>query len=125
MKKVFAVLALVLAFAGTAFALSDSEYLSLKKSNADFARADKRLAQVYGKLKDALSKKEFAELKDAQLEWINSGRDEEAEALMNEGYSRAEAYTMATNDRAGYLQELLDEAQKQAKKAQKAKPKKK
>ena len=122
MKKVFAVVAVLLAFVGTAFALSDGEYLSLKKSNSDFAKADKRLAQVYGKLRNALSKKEFAELKDDQLEWINSGRDEEAEALMNEGYSRAEAYTMATNDRAGYLQELLDEAQKQAKKA---KPKKK
>ena len=122
MKKIFAVLAFVLVLAGTAFALSDSEYLSLKKSNSDFAKADKRLAQVYSQLKGALSKKDFAELKDAQLNWIEMGRDEEAAELIDKGYSRAEAYTMATNDRADYLQELLDDAKKQAKKA---KPKKK
>lgn len=123
MKKIFVVLALVLAFVGTAFALSDAEYLSLKKSNADFARADKRLTQVYGKLKDALSKKDFADLKDEQLDWIKSERDDEAEELIHKGYSRAEAYTMVTNDRADYLEELLDEVKEQAKKAKKAKKK--
>lgn len=119
MKKIFAIVAFVLVLAGTAFALSDEEYLSLKKSNADFAKADKRLTQVYGKLKETLSKKAFAEVKDEQLDWIDLGRDEDAAELMSRGYSRAEAYTMATSDRADYLQEILDEAQ-----AKKAKPKK-
>ena len=119
MKKIFAAIVMLLVMAGSAFALSDAEYLTLKKSNSDFARADKRLTQVYGKLKAVLSKKDFAEIMDEQLEWIESGRDQEARALMNGGYSRAEAYTMATSDRADYLQEILDDVQAQAKKAKK------
>ena len=106
MKKVFAVIALVLAMAGAAFALSDEEYTSLKKSNADFARADKRLTQVWKKLKADLSKTVFAELQKDQREWINTGRDEEADVLMNDGYSRAEAYTIATNNRADELPDI-------------------
>ena len=106
MKKVFAVVALVLAMAGAAFALSDEEYTSLKKSNADFARADKRLTQVWKKLKADLSKSVFAELQKDQREWIDTGRDEEADVLMNDGYSRAEAYTIATNNRADELPDI-------------------
>jgi uncharacterized protein YecT (DUF1311 family) len=125
MKKIFAAIVMVLVMAGSVFALSDAEYLTLKKSNTDFARADNRLTQVYGKLKATLSEKKFAEIKDEQLEWIESGRDHEARALMNGGYSRAEAYTMATSDRADYLQKILDKAQAKAKKAKPKKPGKK
>ena len=106
MKKVFAVVMLLLTMAGAAFALSDAEYTTLKKSNADFARADKRLTQVWKKLKADSSKAVFAELQEYQREWIASGRDDEARELMNEGYSRAEAYTMATNNRADELPDI-------------------
>ena len=108
MKRLFAVIALVLLTACSAFALSDAEYLRLKKSNADFARADKRLTQIWKKVQAALDEEVFEELKENQLEWINYVRDEKAESLMQEGYSRAEAYTIATNDRADYLQGVLN-----------------
>ena len=109
MKKVFASIALLLIMAASAFALSDAEYLRMKKNNADFARADKRLTQVWNKLKTSLSKRVFAELQDLQKDWIAFGRDEEAEDLMREGYSRAEAYTMATSDRADDLPEIAED----------------
>ncbi|MBQ7155243.1 MAG: DUF1311 domain-containing protein [Synergistaceae bacterium] len=106
MKRIFAVLALLLVAVSPAFALSDEEYLTLKKSNADFAKADRRLAQVWKELKADLYKDAFAELQKNQREWIESGRDEEAEDLMSEGYSKAEAYTIATNNRADELPDI-------------------
>lgn len=116
MKKILAAVMLLLTMAGAAFALSDQEYLSLKKSNADFARADRRLTQVWKKLKADLSKSVFAELQENQREWIDSGRDEEAEDLMEEGYSRAEAYTIATNNRADELPDIASSIAKRLRK---------
>ena len=109
MKKILTAMVLTLALAGTAFALSDSEYLSLKKSNADFARADKNLTQVWKKVTGSMSGRSLARIRNEQREWIEEGRDDEAEYYMNMGYSRAEAYTMATNDRAEYLPKLARE----------------
>ena len=106
MKKFFAVIALVLLSASACFALTDSEYLRMKKNNADFARADKRLSQVWTKLKGSLSKRAFSELQELQREWLDSGRDEAAQSYMVDGYSRVEAYTMATSDRADELPEI-------------------
>lgn len=103
MKKVLTAALLALTLTGTAFALSDSEYTSLKKSNADFARADRNLSQVWKKLSDSMPGKSFKLLRSEQREWIDLGRDEDAANYMEMGYSRAEAYTMATNDRAEYL----------------------
>ena len=109
MKKILTAMVLTLALAGTAFALSDSEYLSLKKSNADFARADKNLTQVWKKVTGSMSGRSLARIRNEQREWIEEGRDDEAEYYMNMGYSRAEAYAMATNDRAEYLPKLASE----------------
>ena len=109
MKKVFTVIALVLLSASACFALSDEEYLRMKKNNADFARADRRLSQVWTRLKGSMSARAFSELQDLQREWIDSGRDEEAQSYMNDGYSRVEAYTMATSDRADELPKLARE----------------
>ena len=106
MRKIFAALMLLVLSASVSFALTDAEYLKMKKTNADFARADKRLSQVWKKLKGAVSKEVFAELQEYQREWIDSGRDIEAQGLMDEGYSRVEAYTMATSDRADALPKL-------------------
>ncbi len=106
MKKILAGLMLVVLSASVSFALTDAEYLKMKKTNANFARADKRLSQVWKQLKGSLSKAVFTELQEYQREWIDSGRDIEAQGLMDEGYSRVAAYTIATNDRADALPKL-------------------
>ena len=106
MRKIFAALMLLVLSASMSFALTDAEYLKMKKTNADFARADKRLSQVWKRLKGSVSKEVFTELQEYQREWIDSGRDIEAQGLMDEGYSRVEAYTMATSDRADALPKL-------------------
>ena len=102
MKRLLAVVLVVL-LAVPSFALSDAEYLKMRKSSTDFARADKRLSTVWTNLKKSLPKNVFTKLQAEQREWVASGRDEAAEAYMAEGYSRMEAYTMATNDRADAL----------------------
>lgn len=109
MKRFVTALLLLVMMFSPALALSDSEYLRMRKSNADFARADKRLNQVWAGLKKSLPKKIFSQLDKLQREWVKSGRDDEAESLMNDGYSRMEAYTLATNDRADSLPKIADE----------------
>lgn len=103
MKRILSALTLTLIFAGAAFGLSDSEYLRLKKSNADFASADRELTRVYKRLQNRLPGWAFKILREEQREWIDGWRDEDARMYMDKGYSRAEAYTLATNDRAEYL----------------------
>ena len=68
MRKILAALMLVVMSASVCFALTDAEYLRMKKTNADFARADRRLSQVWKKLKGSLSKEVFAELQEYQRE---------------------------------------------------------
>ena len=111
MKRIFIALVLVLAVSASAFALSDAEYRRLKRTSSDFRRADNELTQVWKELKESLSSKVFAELQKNQREWIREGRDDAARKYIREGYSRAEAYTMATNDRAELLPELAEEIQ--------------
>ena len=121
MKRFLAILGLLLLSASACFALSDAEYLRMKKNSADFARADKRLNQAWAKLKKSLPKNVFTELDKLQKEWVKSGRDSEAEQLMSDGYSRVEAYTMATSDRADELPKIADSLRKG--KAKPAQPK--
>lgn len=106
MKKIFAVMFLFM-IALPAFALSDGAYTRMKKNDVDFARADRNLSKVWGDVKKSLSKQEFSELQQEQREWINHVRDDEADTYMEAGYTRTEAYTMATNDRANFLQALI------------------
>ena len=108
MKRFLSALALMLLMISPALGLSDSEYLRMRKSNADFARADRRLNQVWANLKKSLPKSIFSQLDKIQREWVKSVRDDEAAALMDEGYSRIEAYTIATNDRADALPKIAD-----------------
>ena len=103
MKRFLAVITLIFMLISPALALSDAEFLRMKKNNADFARADRRLSQVWNRLKKELPKRVFNVLRDEQRDWVEYGRDEDANAYMEEGYSRVEAYTMATSDRADYL----------------------
>lgn len=109
MRRIFIALVLVLAVSASAFALSDAEYRRLKRTSSDFRRADNELTQVWKELKESLSSKVFAELQKNQREWIRKGRDDAARKYIREGYSRTEAYTMATNDRAELLPGLAEE----------------
>ena len=109
MKRLISALTLILLLTVPAFGLSDAEYLRMRKSSSDFARADKRLNQVWANLKKSLPKNVFTQLDKLQREWVKSGRDDEAAELMSDGYSRMEAYTMATNDRADALPKLASE----------------
>lgn len=106
MKRLFAVLTLIFLLASPAFALSDSEYLKMKRNYPKFARADRNLTRVWNELKKELSTKDFKELQKNQREWIAKGRDDAANEYINEGYSRVEAYTRATNDRANALPQI-------------------
>lgn len=103
MKRVLKVLALVFLMGSSAFALSDAEFLKMRRNSVAFARADKNLSRVWISLKKSLPASVFSRLQADQREWIASGRDDAADAYMDEGYTRVEAYTMATNDRADEL----------------------
>lgn len=103
MKRFLAVITLLFMLSAPALALSDAEFLRMKKNNSDFARADRRLNQVWSQLKKNTSKAVFRILSSEQKDWLEWGRDEDAESYMEEVYSRVEAYTMATSDRADYL----------------------
>ena len=85
-------------FAVSALALSDAEYLKMKKSSADFAEADKFLSDAYNNVKNVMPHSEFANIKEEQRKQISSGRDEAALALIEEGSSKIEAYTKATEE---------------------------
>ena len=105
MKRIISAITLMLILAVPAFSLSGAEYLRMKKANADFAKADRQLTQVWNKLKSRMSRSDFRILQDEQREWIDWMRDNEAESYMDSGYSRIEAYTMATYDRVRYIQQ--------------------
>ncbi len=107
MKRLLAMMMLL--FCVPAFALSDSEYRKLMK-NSDFAKADRELTRAYNQAKEELSPKDFASLKESQREWIRSGRDEEAQALIDEGLSRTKAYTRATQNRTEAIWDYRAEA---------------
>ena len=102
MKRILAVITLVFVLAVPSFALSNKEYGRMM-SNESFARADRRLNRVYTDLRRTVSRPVWRVLSEEQKEWIDWGRDKDAESYMDEGYGSVRAYTMATNDRAEYL----------------------
>ncbi len=108
MKRIIAVITLVFMLAVPSFALSNKEYGRLM-SNEAFARADRRLNRVYTDLRRSVSRSVWKVLSDEQKEWVDWGRDEDAQSYIDEGYSRTRAYTQATNDRADYLPERAKE----------------
>ena len=106
MKKFFVAVLLVLALCSSSFALSDKEYGRLLRESQEFYEADQSLNQVWDELKDELTARQFAKVKQDQSQWIKSGRDSYAKRMMKrEGYSKAEAYAEATRVRARYLRE--------------------
>ena len=105
MKKILIIATslLITCFCSSAFALSDAEYRSMMKNSA-FANADKALNAAWAEAKGILYGSDFDNLKKNQQQWIKSGRDAEAKYFMNNnGLSKVEAYTAATNARANYI----------------------
>ncbi|MBR1486872.1 MAG: hypothetical protein IJ597_06420, partial [Synergistaceae bacterium] len=59
MKRLISLAALILILTAPAFALSDSEYLEMKKTNKAFAEADKSLTEAYSKAKGTMPNSDF------------------------------------------------------------------
>lgn len=108
MKRILTACALILVLSGSAFGLSDKEYLSMKRGDSNFAEADSVLAQVWKRIRGEITRPAesvFEILKGEQRDWIESGRDKSARAYIKKGHSRTEAYTLATYDRVKELEE--------------------
>ena len=108
MKRILAALTLILALSVPAHALTDEEYIRLKRAPT-FAEADRELTRAYNAAKDSMTYSAFEELRESQREWLESGRDTEARRLMREEYSRIEAYTEVTRRRAAYIRQEISE----------------
>lgn len=106
MRRLFTVIAVLLIISAPAFALSDAEYLRMKK-NPEFAEADSELTEAYNEAKEILDKSEFAAFRQDQRDWIAKQRDVRAKTFMEDGYSRGEAYTKATLERASGIRARL------------------
>lgn len=99
MRRLFMVIAVLLVISAPAFALSDSEYRRMMK-DPEFSAADRELTEAYNEAKEILDKSEFAAFRRDQRDWIAKQRDVRAKTYMEDGYSRVEAYTKATLERA-------------------------
>ena len=108
MKRILAALTLILVLSVPAYALSDEEYIRLKRFPA-FAEADRELTRAYNAAKNSMTDSDFEELRASQREWLDSTRDREARRLMREDYSRVEAYTEVTRRRAAYIRQAVSE----------------
>ena len=109
MKRFLAAIVLLLAIAAPSSALTDKEYFRMRQYSAAYAKADKRINRIWANLRKSLPKKVFAELQELQNEWIESGRDEAAQSYMDEGYSKIDAYVIATNERAEALPGIAED----------------
>ena len=108
MKRFIFGLFLAVFFISPAFALSDSEYLRMKK-DSNFAAADKELTRAHNQARKSRSKEEAERLKKVQLDWIELERDQKANNLIEaQGYSRIAAYTEVTQDRAEALEYITN-----------------
>lgn len=99
MKRLISALALITVLCVPALALSDSEYLEMKKDPA-FRAADTQLTRAYNQAKNSMSKSDFEKLRREQRKWIESGRDSEAKSVMRNRNPKLFAYTHVTLERA-------------------------
>lgn len=115
MKRILSALLFVVFLAGSAFGLSDSEYLRMRRYSKKFREADDFLQESYQECKDTLPAKDFKQVKAEQIEWVKHGRDEEAGYFFDdeeEGYDpknradRIEVYTKVTEMRADALHHI-------------------
>lgn len=104
----FFVAFIIVSWLSTAFAITDTEYEILKENSPEFAEADKQLGLVWKTVKSSLNEESQKTLLSTQRDWIKSGWDIDAKKLMDEGLSRTKAYTKACENRAEYLQRLVD-----------------
>jgi hypothetical protein len=91
--------AVMFAMNGTAAALPDSEVQQLTRISPDFKRAENRILSIWKNLTPDQRKR----IRDEQIGWIETIRDIEAWELMDQGFSKAEAYTIVTDNRSDYL----------------------
>ena len=84
--------------------LSDAEYKQMMK-NPEFAKADKALNNAWQNAKKSLSDSDFNALKQRQNEWIARGRSEWVSSV-SEYFDKITAYTIATRERAKYIDML-------------------
>ena len=108
MKRILSAFVLVVVLAGSAFGLSDREYRRMRNESKLFRDADKKLSQVWSRIKSKITRpaeSAFEMLKAEQREWIESERDKTAEKYMTRGHARDEAYALATNKRIEELEE--------------------
>ncbi len=108
MKRIISALVILCVFAIPAFALSDAEYLRMKK-NRDFAEADRELTRVYNDAKDKMSFSAFTELRKSQREWLKTGRDRQARELIRDGETRLNAYTEVTLQRVTFIMNAIED----------------
>lgn len=99
MKRLIAVLAVLFLVSAPAFALSDEQYLELKKFPG-FATAEQKLTKAYNEAEKVMDKSEFEALRESQRDWIAGQRDIRAETFIRDNYSIADAYTRVTLERA-------------------------
>lgn len=107
MKRFMSALVLIIVLCVPAFALSDAEFLEMKK-DPEFSEANRKLNSAYNQAKKSMTKAKFERLKELQLDWIKFLRDLEAERLIDEGHSRLSAYTEVTKNRAESLRYMID-----------------
>ena len=104
MKRFISALLLAAMLSGSAFALTDKEYLSMKKQDESFRKADRRLNEIWREIKSVTPAKDFKAIEKDNASWIKTGRDEAAKFFINNyGLDKAGAYTEATNQRITYL----------------------
>ena len=106
LKIFLLVFLLVTLLASTAAALSDKDYKLLLKDPA-FAKADKELNKTWKETRKILAgdKDALERVRKAHMEWVKTGRDEEAKLWREqEGLSWAESYTRATIEQTKALE---------------------
>lgn len=83
MKKICAVIILItVIFSIPSFALSDEEYRAMMK-NPDFARANNKLNDTWKRVSKKLNAPVIERLKVEMREWLNAGRDFDADNFMD------------------------------------------
>lgn len=93
-------------FEGKAQALSDAEHARFLRESPAYAKAEKRLAETWRKVRKSLPRAEFQRVLEEQRVWLSSLRDEEVKAESGAA-SLAEAYALVTGRRAAALERTL------------------
>lgn len=107
MKRFISALLLAVLLAGPAAALTDKEYLAMKKQDEYFREADKKLNELWREIKSVMPAEKFKALKKDNASWLKAGRDDAAKSFMNDGLDKTSAYTEATRQRITYLAGVL------------------